>query len=199
MELGAKELEGFAAKHGLWDAGFYNFPRTDGITAKREYAQRCHTHFHTTASGKKGSSRLDRFYVSTTIKELVRGSEAEDALCKSDHRAVLLELHSPKGIIRVKKRPKLYPAPAYVQTAMNSLIAKSIETLGDKLKQDTEGSVATSWDDFKVNLKADMNKLKTAAKKRTTAGFSQRIQRIKAQLAKTGTGQLDQNGARSEL
>ncbi|GMF42294.1 unnamed protein product [Phytophthora fragariaefolia] len=173
LELGVKELEGFAAKHGLWDAGFYNFPRTDGITAKRKYAQMCHTHFHIAASGKKGSSRLDRFYVSTTIKGLVRGSEVEDARCKSDHRAVLLELHSPKGIIRVKKRPKLYPAPAYVQTAMKSLIAQSIETLGDKLKQDTEGKAAKSWDDFKVNLKADMNKLKTAAKKRTTAGFRQ--------------------------
>ncbi|GMF29166.1 unnamed protein product [Phytophthora fragariaefolia] len=199
LELGAKELEGFAATHGLWDTGFYNFPRTDGITAKREYAQRCHTHFHTVASGKKGSSRLDRFYVSTTVKGLVRGSEVEAALCKSDHRAVLLELHSPKGIIRVKKRPKLYPAPAYVQTAMNSLIAQSIETLGDKLKQDTEGKAAKSWYDFKVNLKADMNKLKTAAKKRTTVGFRQRIQRIKAQLAKPGTGQLYQNGARKEL
>lgn len=77
-ELGAKELATFTSTHGLWDAGYYNLPQVNGSKARAEYAAACHTHFHTAASGKKGSSRLDRFYVGITVKSLVRGIETEE-------------------------------------------------------------------------------------------------------------------------
>ncbi|GMF19803.1 unnamed protein product [Phytophthora fragariaefolia] len=198
-ELGIKELECFAAKHTLWDAGYYNLPRVNGNKERRKYAGECHTHFHTAASGRKGSSRLDRFYVSAASKTLVRGVSTEESLCRSDHRAVLLELHSPNGVIRVKRRPKLYPPPAFVQAATTSLIEQTITEMGVRIAEKPNQSSITEWESLKSGLRTKMTTLKQEARRRMTSGFRQRIQRIKGQLVKLDAEGQEEGNTRADL
>ncbi|GMF14991.1 unnamed protein product [Phytophthora fragariaefolia] len=103
-ELGSRELNHLMAEMGLQDAGETNILGVQCRRRVQAYAAAHHTHFHIAASGKRGSSRLDRFYVGHGAKPLVRGVETGAALCRTDHRAVLLELHSPKGVIGVQKK-----------------------------------------------------------------------------------------------
>ncbi|KAG1692211.1 hypothetical protein DVH05_025641 [Phytophthora capsici] len=67
-DIGAVELADFLQRNDLLDAGYYNMPnRTQGQEVDR-YAQKHHTHWHKAASGKVGTSRLDRWYVSAKAK-----------------------------------------------------------------------------------------------------------------------------------
>jgi len=197
-ELGAAELRDFIGKWGLCDAGIDNFPKTSGPREQRDFSNKHHTHFHGSASARSGSSRLDRFYVGAAVKPLVRGVITEEALCRTDHRAVLLEMHSPTGIIRVKHRPKLYPPPVFVQAATDSLIQQMIQQLGKDLKGAAQSESATVWDQFKNSLTGKMRKLKREARERMTRGFRQRIKRIKRQLVKC-TEEADLTGRASLL
>jgi hypothetical protein len=180
-EMGASQLRSFLETNELYDAGNYNLPEEQ---AKSAYANQHHTHFHVSATGLHDSSRLDRFYVSVAVKHLVRGVETEEALCRTDHRAVLLELHSPSGVIRVKRRPKLYPPPSYAHAAMKSMVVKSIEDLVEELKAVKGTETAVVWERFKRQLTEKMKQLKREARGRMTRGFRQRIKRLKQQLTK---------------
>jgi len=95
-------MKRFFQKWNLVDAGDYHRPIDRNPSACAEYAAKHHTHFHVAAGGKRGSSRLDRMYVSAPATPYVRGVETDEARCRSDHRAVLLELHSPSGVLRTK-------------------------------------------------------------------------------------------------
>lgn len=112
---------------------------------------------------------------------------------------MLLELHSPRGVIRVKKRPKLYPPPAYVQTATNSLVEHKIKELAESIAAKAKEDSTVTWEIFKRTLAEDLRKLKYDARKRMTNGYRQRIQRIKRQLAKIEEGQQDTDATRADL
>ncbi|GMF21499.1 unnamed protein product [Phytophthora fragariaefolia] len=198
-ELGIIELEGFAAKHTLWDAGYYNLPKVNGNKERRKYAGACHTHFHTATSGRKGSSRLDRFYVSAASKPLVRGVATEESLCRSAHRAVRLELHSPKGNIRVKRSPKPYPPPAFVQAATTSLIDQTITEMGVRITEKPNQSSITEWESLKSGLRTKMTTLEQEDRRRKTSGFRQGIQRIKGQLVQLDAEGQEEGNTRADL
>jgi len=190
-ELGATQLRSFLETNGLYDAGYHNLPELNERQAHQTYANQHHTHFHVSAAGPQGSSRLDRFYISATAKHLVRGVETEEALCRTDHRAVLLELHTPRGVIRVKRRPKLYPPPSYVYAAMKSLV--------EELKAAQGSDSVAMWDRFKRQLLEQMKQLKRQARGRMTRGFRQRIKRIKQQFKKCTQAGEAESGARQCL
>lgn len=110
-----------------------------------------------------------------------------------------MELHSPKGAIRVKRRTKLYPAPAYVQAATRDLVETLIGDLAVKLENTTATESPAVWGQFKQIVKTQMTKLKKAARSKMTKGFRQRIKRIKAQLEKCDRGTKDSDVNRTEL
>ncbi|KAE9087011.1 hypothetical protein PF010_g19882 [Phytophthora fragariae] len=183
-ELGTRELNHLMAEMGLQDAGETNIPSVQCRRRVHAYAAAHHTHFHKASSGQRGSTRLDRFYVGHGAKPLVRGVETEEALRRTDYLAVLLELHSPKGVIRVQKRRKLYPPPAYVQTATHDLVAHRIAELQVQLVNTPATDSAKAWETFKQQLKHQMTQLKRAARLKMTHGYRQRIQRIILEFTK---------------
>jgi hypothetical protein len=183
-DMGSRELLLFLEKAGLVDPAESLQPQVASTQALRRFAAAHHTHFHTSASGTRGSSRIDRFYVGAAANKYVRGVQTEEPLCKTDHRAVLLELHSPKGPIQIKKRPKLYPPAAYVQEATTSLIQQSIHSLRAQGNANEEGGIIAAWQDFKPGLKSQMRAWAKAARERMTNGYRQKITRLKASLMK---------------
>jgi hypothetical protein len=115
----------------------------------------------------QGSARLDRFYVGVLASKYVRGVVTEEPLC---HRAVLLELHPPEGPLRMKKRPKIYPPPAYVMAATASLNQQMLRQLAEVVDKATAGVTLKEWSNFKAAITAQMTELKKAARERMTGG-----------------------------
>lgn len=76
---------------------------------------------------------------------------------------MLLELHSPRGVIRVRKRPNLYPPPAYVQAATQSLITQELRELNKQLEKDGPADIARRWEEFKETTKEKMKKTKAGS------------------------------------
>ncbi|KAG1699893.1 hypothetical protein DVH05_012332 [Phytophthora capsici] len=186
-DIGAVELAGFLQRNDLLDAGYYNMPNRIQGQEVDWYAQKHHTHWHKEASGKVGTSRLDRWYVSAKAKGLVRGQATRESPCGADHKEVLLELHSPSGATRLVKRSKIYPTPIYVQAASASLIAARLSLLQEALETADTATSAKLWDAFKVNMVNELMTTKREARRRTTRGHRQRIRRIKQQLEKCVT------------
>jgi hypothetical protein len=87
-----------------------------------------------------------------------------------------------------KTRPKLYPAPVYVQTATRSLIEKGIVDFTAALTSTNTKDSAFLWDQFKAQIRDSMRRLKLEARGRMNRGYRQRIQRHKQQLAKWADG-----------
>ncbi|KAG1706308.1 hypothetical protein DVH05_001456 [Phytophthora capsici] len=127
---------------------------------KQQYAQLHHTHRHTAADGTKGSSRIDRWYISGQDWKQVRGVTTDEGICDSDHKGVILELHYPKGVIQFKKREVVYPPPMYVQAATRDMITKRIQDWGSNRQHFSENSAAEAWDSFKSAMKKEMMQLK---------------------------------------
>jgi hypothetical protein len=75
--------------------------------------------------------------VGIAANKYVRGIETEEPLCKTDHIAVLLELHAPGRLIRAKPSAKLYPPPAFVLVATLSLNLALIEQLREAVADAT--------------------------------------------------------------
>lgn len=192
---GAKILTAWVDKMELIDTGFYNMPVRGGQGARNAYARDHHTHRHTAASGDVGTSRLDRWYISASSKKMVRSVQAEEPPCRTDHRAVLLELHHPQGPIRVKKRGKVYPAPAYVQTATTSLIEARLVELRNTFAHTERENTRAVWENFKLMIKKEMAALRRMARQRMTQGFRQQIKRLKQSLQQCG---YETQGAEAE-
>lgn len=194
---GNKGLAQFVERRGLAGAGYNNIPSRASHQELQGYADKHHTYMHTTADGLPGSSRLDRWYIDSTSRKLARGVTTEEAPCNSDHKGVLLEIHSPKGAIRVKKRSKVYPPPNYVKEAMTSLVRRKLEDLRTQLEQAEEGHILGLWDEFKSDIRQQMMQLKQQARRRTTGGYRQTIKRLKRWLEKAMTGlQMEQEAGR---
>ncbi|GMF46368.1 unnamed protein product [Phytophthora fragariaefolia] len=155
-DIGASELARLVDREGLIDTGY----------------------------GAIGTSRLDRFYIRASVRRWVRGVVTEESPCQADHRAVLLELHSPLGAIRTKKRGKLYPPPAYVSTAISSVIKAELQVLDQTLRDAEPGRTAVVWQDFKTEHVRLIRKLKKQARERVTNGYRLRIKRLKQKLRK---------------
>jgi hypothetical protein len=127
--IGAKELQRFIEQAGLVDPGAALRPDDADPVTKAQYTVEAHTYFQAVAQGQQGSARLDRFYIGINAAKYVRGVVTEEPLCRTDHRAVLLELHSQEGKLWLKKRAKMYPPPAYVTAATRSLNQQAIYQL----------------------------------------------------------------------
>jgi hypothetical protein len=187
-DVGSREMKRFFQKWNLVDAGDYHRPIDRNPSACAEYAAKHHSHFHVAAGGKRGSPRLDRMYVSAAATQYVRGVETDEAQCISDHRAVLLEPHSPSGVLRTKNQMQLYPPPAYVRTATRSLNEQRLlQHRVDMQKHDARP--IECWQEFKEMISGQMRELRKAANVRMTNGYRQRIQRIKASLARCQLGE----------
>ncbi|KAE9274482.1 hypothetical protein PR003_g29596 [Phytophthora rubi] len=183
-DIGASELARLVDREGLIDTGYYNKPGLWDHKTAAAYAMNHHTHRHKAASGAIGTSRLDRFYIRASARRLVRGVVTEESPCQADHRAVLLELHSPLGAIRIKKRGKLYPPPAYVSTAMSNMIKSELQDLDRTIRDADPGRTAVVWQDFKTEHVRHISSLKKQARERMTNGYRLRIKRLKQKLRK---------------
>jgi hypothetical protein len=189
-DAGVRQLRTFLEK---WNLGAYHVPMDTHPKQLAAYAAKCHTHFHVSVGGKQGSSRLDRMYVGAQTTRYVRGVETDEAQCRSDHRAVMLELHSPSGVLRTKKRPQLYPPPAYVSAATRSLNEQRLQVLQVHLQehnsQPTEAGQA-----FKDEIATQVKELRKEARGRMNNGYRQRIKRIKDRLMRCQLGDGENDG-----
>lgn len=107
-----------------------------------------HTHKHDSRVCR-GPSRIDKLYIAATGRTLVKGVTIEESPCSSDHKGVLVELHSPKDVLRIKKRGKIYPPPNFAKAATTSLNIQSLEALNSRIEQVEVGETADIWEGFK--------------------------------------------------
>nr|CAI72277.1 reverse transcriptase precursor, putative [Phytophthora infestans] len=191
-DMGARSLRRFIEENALVDTGEYCMPEVVTDWEMKQYVQLHHTHRHTAADGTKGSSRIDRWYISGQDWEQVRGVTTDEGICDSDHRGVILEIQYPKRAVQIKKREVVYPPPTYVQAATKDMIAKRIQDWGSNRKHFSESAAAEAWDRFKTDMKKEMMQLKQRARRRMTRGFRQRIRRLKRKLA-TGGGESNED------
>jgi len=172
------------------------------ISRKQEtlvhYQQTHHTHFHDLGNGRRGSARLDRVYVGIAANKYVRGVSTEEPLCRADHRAVLLELHGPDGPIKMKPRAKIYPPPAFVQAATQSLTTEQLELLRQQVERSTATETIAIWQALKGSITGQMKALKRAARERMTSGFREKIKRLKTKLHRVSKDGADA-GRRPQL
>jgi hypothetical protein len=140
--------------------------------ARRQYVAEHHTHFHISASGEHGSSRLDRIYVGASATKYVRGMDTEEPLCKTDHRAVLLKLHSPKGPLRINKTTKDLPASCL--GAGCNFQPNSAATSGTSRDSElhSSGRNHRTVARFKTELKLHLRALAKEARVRMTNGYN---------------------------
>jgi len=197
-DTGVRQLRTFLEKWNLVDAGAYHVPMDRHPKQLAAYAAKCHTHFHVSAGGKRGSSRLDRMYVGAQTTRYVRGVETDEAQCRSDHRAVMLELHSPSGVLRTKNRPQLYPPTAYVSAATRSLNEQRLQALQVQL-QEHNIQPTEAWQAFKDEIATQMKELRKEARGRMNNGYRQRIKRIKDRLMRCQLGDGEDDGRNALL
>ncbi|OWZ22547.1 reverse transcriptase [Phytophthora megakarya] len=180
-DQGARELQGLVSSCGWIDA---DHQHETNSRDQEGHASTHHTYRHRLQSGELVTSRLDRWYVEPQALQMVRGITVAEPACQSDHRTVLLEMHPPGGPIRLRKTSKLYPAPAYVETAMRSLIQSKLGVFENQINRIPALELPKEWDSFKSSLANEMTVLTKEARQRTTRGFRQKIKRLKQQLAK---------------
>lgn len=127
------------------------------------------------------------------------GVTTDEGVCDSDHKGVILEMHYPKGAVRIKKREEVYPPPMYVQAATRDMITKRLQDWGSSMEQMNPHTMAQKWDKFKNEIKAEMKQLRQQAGRKMTQGFRQKIRRINRKLA-TGRGEsADEERQQAEL
>jgi len=102
-------------------------------------------------------------------------------------------------VIRLKKRPKLYPAPEYVKSAMESMILQELRDLSEKVSAPGEKSTVQVWQRSKERHTQHMRQLKKLARARMTNGFRLKIKRLKTRLENLSYGDEGDADERAEI
>ncbi|KAF1795398.1 Endonuclease/exonuclease/phosphatase [Phytophthora cactorum] len=103
-DSGAKALSNMIQDKALRDAGGYNLPEEQTDKEIKSYAKVHHIYRYRREDCGWGTSRLDRWYITGAAWKQVRGVTAKEGIYGSYHKGVLLVLHYPRGVVRVKKR-----------------------------------------------------------------------------------------------
>ncbi|OWZ05532.1 reverse transcriptase, partial [Phytophthora megakarya] len=184
-DAGRAQLQTWIERSSVVDAVEQFKPRHLNTVTKNAFAGEFHTYFYNLAHGQKGSSRIDRWYISTEMQQWVRSVEKSKCPLDSDHYGVTMHLQSPKNPIRIKRDSPIYPMSTYVTSAATDLIATRLAAFSNELCSKDAGdapALAAKWDQFKGDLCKELTQLKRQCRRKVAKGFRQRIRRVMRKL-----------------
>jgi hypothetical protein len=122
-------LGALLTRWGLVDA--ISLPEKRTEQRLREFYEQTHTDRYMLPSGKEASARLDRWYTSVDMVDMVAQVEVRHPGARADHQAVRLHLVNRQDPIRILKPARIYPPPNIAVEQVTAATRKRLEDFHD--------------------------------------------------------------------
>ena len=151
--------------------------------AVRDYQLRTHTYRYALAGGGRGSSRLDRYYMSTARCDWVRGVRTVTPPASADHDGVMLSLANPDKRRFVRRPRRVYPPPEVASDDTFTYCSQQLAEFADR-EFASHTDLFAAWDAIKSTICATLPRIARGCRTKVRNGVRHRIRRLEATLHK---------------
>ncbi|KAJ8558990.1 hypothetical protein ON010_g8458 [Phytophthora cinnamomi] len=168
---------------GARDCLTYAMPSLDD----QERLHKFHRHHHTyryKVHDEHETSRLDRWYSTTSAHPWIAAVDVVQPAAKADHDGVLLHLRSPTNALRVNKPPRTYPVPDYAASTVDACTRGILDALYDRITEEvpTAEEAVELWETAKRDVFLGTRRCMRQARRRLKRTYRQKLARLLRQL-----------------
>ncbi|OWZ11339.1 reverse transcriptase [Phytophthora megakarya] len=165
---------------GLADPVAWTRPLEWTPVALRQHHDATHTYFYRVDGHGSATSRLDRWYITPSLRTWVAQTEVVHPATKADHAGVKLHLRSPSDPVRVWKPARIHPVPGFAEIKVAEATRERLAQFLDEIPSEVVAA-GIAWDSLKIDIAKHTRRIVKECRKRRRHSLQKKLYRMARQ------------------